>query len=114
MKKDILRFSSPAEAGVSPRAVTAFLDDVADRGFAMHGFLFLRHGKVFAEGYYAPFQKDEPHRMYSVSKTFVSMAVGALIGEGKLKLSDRVASFFPDKCPPDLHPWVATPRSGTF
>ena len=62
MKKDILRFSSPAEAGVSPRAVTAFLDDVADRGFAMHGFLFLRHGKVFAEGYYAPFQKDEPHR----------------------------------------------------
>ena len=57
MKKDILRFSSPAEAGVSPRAVTAFLDDVADRGFAMHGFLFLRHGKVFAEGYYAPFKR---------------------------------------------------------
>ena len=107
MSKDILRFSTPAEAGVSPRAVTAFLDDVADRGFAIHGFLFLRHGKVFAEGYYAPFRQDEPHRMYSVSKTFVSMAVGALIGEGKLKLTDRVASFFPDKCPPDMHPWVA-------
>ena len=107
MSKDILRFSSPAEAGVSPRAVAAFLDDVADRGFAVHGFLFLRHGKVFAEGYYAPFRQDEPHRMYSVSKTFVSMAVGALIGEGKLALTDRVASFFPDKCPPDLHPWVA-------
>ena len=107
MKKDILRFSSPAEAGVSPRAVTAFLDDVAERGFAMHGFLFLRHGSVFAEGYYAPFRPDEKHRMYSVSKSFVSIAVGALIGEGKLSLSDRVASFFPDKCPPDLHPWVA-------
>ena len=107
MSKDILRFAPIGESGVSPRAVEAFLDDVAERGFAMHGFLFLRHGKVFAEGYYAPFQKDEPHRMYSVSKTFVSMAVGALIGEGKLSLSDRVASFFPDKCPPDLHPWVA-------
>ena len=107
MKKDILRFSTPGEAGVSPRAVTAFLDDVAERGFAMHGFLFLRHGRAFAEGYYAPFEKDEPHRMYSVSKSFVSMAVGALIGEGKLSLSARVASFFPDKCPPDLHPWVA-------
>ena len=106
MPKDILTFTTPAAAGVSPACVSAFLDDVRARELALHSFIFLRHGKVFAEGYASPFKEGEFHRMYSVSKTFVSMAVGALIVEGKLSLDDKVADFFPDKCPPDLHPWV--------
>ena len=50
--------------------------------------------------------KTSTHRMYSTSKSFVSVAIGILIGEGKLRLEDRVASFFPDKVPADLHPWI--------
>ncbi|MCQ2446127.1 MAG: serine hydrolase, partial [Clostridia bacterium] len=96
MSKDILTFTSPAAAGVSPKCVSTFLDDVRARELALHSFVFLRHGKVFAEGYAAPFKEGEFHRMYSVSKTFVSMAVGALIGEGKLSLDDPVSKYLPE------------------
>jgi CubicO group peptidase (beta-lactamase class C family) len=41
-----------------------------------------------------------------VSKSFVSLAVGMMIDEGKLTLDDRVAQYFPDKLPKELHPWV--------
>ena len=40
--------------------------------------------------------------MNSVSKTFTSTAVGFAIAEGKLKLDDKVISFFPDKLPAEV------------
>ena len=73
----------------------------------LHGFAFLRGDKLFAEGYFAPVHKDFLHRMYSTSKTYTSMAIGALIGEGKISLDDPVYKFFPDKVPADLHPYIA-------
>ncbi len=45
--------------------------------------------------------------MYSVSKSFVSLAVGLMIDEGKLSLDDHVARFFPDKAPSPVHPLIA-------
>ncbi|GAA3412145.1 hypothetical protein GCM10020370_63100 [Paenibacillus hodogayensis] len=47
------------------------------------------------------------HRMYSVSKSIVSLAIGLLIDEGKLNLHDRVVAFFKDKLPDPLHPYLA-------
>ncbi len=103
---DILQFCRPEEAGVSPKWVENYIANVESRGMVCHSFLMMRGGKVFAEGYWAPFQRDDLHRMYSVSKTFVSAAVGMLIDEGKLRLTDRVADFFPDKLPARPHPWI--------
>ena len=36
-------------------------------------------------------------QMWSVTKTFTSMAVGIAVGEGKLSLSEKVALMFPDE-----------------
>ncbi|MDA0745723.1 MAG: serine hydrolase [bacterium] len=73
----------------------------------MHGFLIVRQNKIAGEGYWAPYAADRFHRMYSVSKSFVSLAVGMMVDEGRLTLEDRVAEYFPDKLPADLHPWLA-------
>lgn len=94
---DILQFASPCEAGLDPELVLNFLDDIEERKLMVHGMVLISHGKVCAEGYWKPFDKDFLHRMYSVSKTFVSAAIGALIDEGKISLDDKIASFFPDK-----------------
>ncbi len=103
---DILRSALPEEVGVRPEWVSDFITALENRGMMMHSVLFARFGKVFAEGYYAPFKKNDYHRMYSVSKSFASMAVGCLIGEGKISLDDRVADFFPDKIPENPNPYV--------
>ncbi|MEZ4714107.1 MAG: serine hydrolase [Caldilineaceae bacterium] len=73
----------------------------------MHGFLLVRRNQIAAEGYWAPWSAARKHRMYSVSKSFVALAVGMMIDEGRLTLADRVADYFPDKLPVNLHPWLA-------
>ena len=42
----------------------------------MHGFLLSVGGVEKAKAYYAPFREGEMHRMYSVSKSVVSLAIG--------------------------------------
>ena len=95
---------SPEAAGLSSRAIEAFLDSAED--FNLHGFLLLRRDRVAAEGYWPPFGPDRLHRLYSVSKSFTSAAIGMLAGEGKLKLDDKICDYFPDQLPKNPHPYL--------
>lgn len=40
---------------------------------------------------------DTRHHVWSVTKSFTSMAVGIAVGEGKLKLTDKVEDIFPEE-----------------
>jgi CubicO group peptidase (beta-lactamase class C family) len=106
--KDILPSASPEEVGVPSSAVIRFLDEVEQAEPCMHSLILVRQGKIFTEGYWRPFHRDKEHRLYSCTKSFVSIAVGFLIDEGKLSLEDRIVSFFPDKLPSEgVHPYIA-------
>jgi CubicO group peptidase (beta-lactamase class C family) len=98
---------SPESLGIPSRAILNFLQRIDAERINMHGFLLVRHNKIAAEGYWAPWSVDRKHRMYSISKSFVSLAIGMMIDEGKLTLDDRVAEYFSDKLPDTLHPWLA-------
>ena len=65
----------------------------------MNSFMLVRHGHVVAEGWWAPYDAESPHSLYSLSKSFTSTAVGLAIAEGKLSLDDEVLKFFPDDAP---------------
>jgi CubicO group peptidase (beta-lactamase class C family) len=67
----------------------------------MHSFMILRHGKVVAEGWWTPYAADEPHMLFSISKSFTSTAIGLLQAEGRLNIHDRLVSFFPEDVPAD-------------
>lgn len=97
-KISIPRASRPEDAGVSSRAIAAFLDDIEQNNVNVHSFMVIRHGLVAAECWRAPFTAERPHAMYSVSKTVTSTAIAIAEGEGLLSLSDRVRDFFPDYC----------------
>src|SRR5713226_9561296 len=89
---------SPEEQGVSSSAVLSFID-AADKIESMNSFMLLRHGHVVAEGWWAPYDAQSPHSLYSLSKSFTSTAVGIAISEGKLSLDDEVLKFFPEDAP---------------
>ena len=59
-------------------------------------FVILRHGKNNFKAWWSPYAKDLRHVMFSVSKSFTSIAVGIAISENKLKLTDKVHTFFPN------------------
>jgi CubicO group peptidase (beta-lactamase class C family) len=89
--------ASAESAGISPEAVLAFIAAVEQRVGGLHSFMLLRHGKVAAEGWWAPYAPPLPHMLYSLSKSFTSTAVGLAVAEGRLTVEDRVISFFPDR-----------------
>jgi CubicO group peptidase (beta-lactamase class C family) len=69
--------------------------------------MFLRHGKVIAEGWWDPYRPDLRHTLYSTSKSFTSTAVGLAVSEKFLTVSDKVISFFPDQLPDSVSPFLA-------
>jgi CubicO group peptidase (beta-lactamase class C family) len=72
-----------------------------------HSFIFLRHGKVIAEGWWKPYAPQLKHSLYSLTKSFTSTAVGFAITEKRLSLNDKVISFFPNSLPDSVSPWLA-------
>jgi hypothetical protein len=94
-----LEVSTPEAEGVSSRAVLEWVGAVERDVDALHSFVLVRHGKIVAEGWWAPYEKERPHMLYSLSKSFTSTAIGMAVDEGRLSLDDKVTSFFPDKVP---------------
>ena len=92
--------ASPEREGVSSDGLVKWLDACDRELDAMHGFVLLRHGKLVAEGSWAPYATlDETHRLYSHSKAVTATAVGFLVDAGKLDLDERAVDILTDKVP---------------
>lgn len=92
--------STPEAEGIPSRAVIALFDSITSLPQTdIHSVMVLRHGKVIAEIYPAPFAPQYRHTVFSCSKTFVSAAVGLAIADNRLRLTDRVGAFFPELLP---------------
>ena len=97
--------ATPESQGVSSQAIIDWLDACNAEMKYMHGFVIVRHGKVIAEGAWAPFDPlTRPHMLYSHSKSFTSTAIGFLADEGKVDLDERIADIFADKMPTNPQP----------
>ncbi|GGJ22071.1 serine hydrolase domain-containing protein [Deinococcus roseus] len=95
---ELLR-STPESQGLASQAISAFLSRLQQDQLETHSFMLLRHGQVIAEGWWAPYQSDLQHQMYSVSKSFTSTAIGFAVQEGILSVNDTLVSFFPEDLP---------------
>lgn len=94
--------STPENEGVSSSQIIDFLNAVDTGRVELHSFMFIRHGKVIAEGWWNPYGLDKKHVMFSASKTFTATAVGLAVSENRLKVTDKVASFFPYSMPDSI------------
>ncbi|MCF1510722.1 serine hydrolase domain-containing protein [Streptomyces glomeratus] len=102
-----LPVSTPAEQGVDARGVQAFLDVVeAAPDIEPHSLMILRHGRLVASGWWAPYAADRLHLLYSLSKSFTSTAAGVALAEGLIDLDAPVISYFPE-----FAPEITDPRS---
>ena len=77
---------SPESVGIPSQAILNFLQRIDAERIGMHGFLLVRRNQIAAEGYWSPWSAERKHRMYSISKSFVALAVGLMIDEGRLTL----------------------------
>jgi CubicO group peptidase (beta-lactamase class C family) len=91
--------ATPESQGIASAALLAFVDEAEQKLDALHSLMVVRHGQVVAEGWWSPYAANEPHQMFSLSKSFTSTAVGLAVADGKLSVEDPVLKFFPDEAP---------------
>lgn len=91
--------STPEAQGLSSRAIERMLLDIRETGADIHSMLIMRHSHLVFEEYFAPYTAETKHSMFSCSKTFTSMLIGAAQDRGLLRLTDHVLDFFPDRAP---------------
>jgi len=93
-------YSTPEKEGISSETILQFIEALEEaQPDAIHSVMLRRHGKIVAEGWWAPYNPDSPHLLWSLSKSFTSTAIGMAQDEGLLSIDDLVISFFPEDVP---------------
>ena len=92
----------PQGAAISGPALDAFesysfapRDDQAQNGVRTDAVVVIRDGELIYERYAGPTTASTPHLTWSVSKSVMAAVMGVAFGEGRFKLSDSVASYYP-------------------
>ncbi|MBQ2846636.1 MAG: serine hydrolase [Clostridia bacterium] len=98
-RKSIPNADFPEQVGISSNEIEAFIKDIEASGIEAHSMKIIRHGKTAFECYRHPYNSETPHIMYSVSKSFTSVAMGFAIDEGLVKLDTKVIDIFPEYRP---------------
>lgn len=92
-----MRYATPEQLGVCSGDILSFLKSLEEARLPIHDVILMRHGQIFFENYWKPFDKDTLHRMYSVTKSFVSLAIGFLEQEGLIDLDAPITTYFPEE-----------------
>lgn len=92
---------APERVGIDSRVIERFVSRMDDGFTEMHSLMIMRHGKVCAEGWWAPFAPGLPHTMMSQTKTFTGTAVGIAAYQGLLSLDEKLVDIFPEHVPED-------------
>ncbi|MBO5099273.1 MAG: serine hydrolase [Clostridia bacterium] len=97
--------ATPESCGISSKNIIDFVKALCQcpENQETHSFLLIRHGKLVSEGYFAPYNIDTEHSLFSVSKSFTSIAIGFLVEEGKISVDDNISTYFPELLEEDIN-----------
>lgn len=85
----------PETVGISSDVLLLVMKKLSELKY-VNSIVILRHGRSVLEAWQAPYRRETPHQLFSLSKSFTSCAIGLAQAEGKLKITDRLISFFPE------------------
>ena len=100
MKRKEFERVTPESVGIPSEIIDKLIDKLESGGFTEpHGLMIMRHGKICAEGWWAPYAPGIRHGLQSHTKTYAATAVGIACMEGLLKLEDKVIDIFQEEAP---------------
>ncbi|MCI5649884.1 MAG: beta-lactamase family protein [Fusicatenibacter sp.] len=90
--------ATPESQGISSEALCQMIRELAQsRKNDLHHLLILRNGKVICECHFSPYRSGIWHASYSLCKSITGMAIGLLVFEGKLSLTENIYDIFEKK-----------------
>ncbi|MBQ8302700.1 MAG: serine hydrolase [Clostridia bacterium] len=95
IEEPTLKRSSPQKHGVSSKVLDDMLAALESEERAnVHNLMIIKDGEVISECSAPGYDINTFHLSHSMSKSVIAMAIGMLVGEGKLRLDERVADIF--------------------
>lgn len=92
-----MRSVTPESKGISSEDIKEYVDYLEKHNLSTHNIIIAEGDDIVFEKYWEPFGPDYLHRQYSVSKSFVSLAIGFAEQDGLLSLDDPMIKFFPEE-----------------
>ena len=89
-----MNYIKPEQAGISSVNIKKFIDALEEYQLSTHDVIIARGDDILFEKYWTPFHQNFLHRMYSVSKSIVSLAIGFAEQDGLLSLDDKISKYF--------------------
>ena len=100
-------YVKPSECNIDYHNLINYAKRLENQDIPMHSLIIMRGNNICMESYYKPYDNNSLHRMFSMTKSLVSLGIGCLYGEHKLSLDDHIVDYFKDKRMYDII-WVST------
>ena len=92
-----MRYATPESRGIPTEAIKRFIDHLNGSNLSTHNVIIARGDDIVFGKYWQPFNSEFLHRMYSVTKSFVAIALGFLADEGRVDLDAPICRYFPEE-----------------
>lgn len=92
-------YVKPSECNIDYHNLINYAKRLENQDIPMHSLIIMRGNNICMESYYKPYDNNSLHRMFSMTKSLVSLGIGCLYGEHKLSLDDHIVDYFKDKLP---------------
>lgn len=92
-----MKYTTPEKMGISSELIENYVRKLENANLITHDMIIAVGDNIVYENYRKPFHKDFLHRMYSVTKSFVSLAIGFAEQDGLLNLDDKIIKYFPEE-----------------
>ncbi len=92
-----MNYATPEKMGIRSSYIQEYVESLEKASLSTHDIIIMRGDNIVFEKYYAPFHKDFLHRMYSVTKSFVALAVGFSEQDGLINLDEPILQYFPEE-----------------
>ena len=93
----MMNYTTPEREGISSVNIKKYIDSLEEHQLSTHNIIMMRGENIFFEKYWEPFYPEFSHRMYSVTKSVVSLAIGFANQDALLDLDDPIVKYFPEE-----------------
>lgn len=91
------RSSTPEEQGFDSAKLAEGLQSIRDQQINLHSLMIIHNDSVILDAYFYPYDGGTFHELASVTKSVLTTLIGIAADQGKLRLDDKMVSFFPDR-----------------
>ena len=92
-----MNYATPESCGISSADIEEYIRALEAKKLVTHDIIITKGDNLVFETYWKPFDEKFLHRMYSVTKSIVAIAVGFAEQDGLLSLDDTMEMHFPEE-----------------